>query len=161
MPRFTPPAVNFHDNGTVSDENFFTLTPLSDDLIPTDNVVSSEFFNTSPELVSPTVSNSDVDNTILTSMSHDSTVPSPSHGSDSTPSVVSPPKQRVSLRHKIQPSWMKDYILPKGHVQANSVLLDCPIDDTKIQLHFVFSNSSTCVCLYCQSTDCPQGTLFL
>lgn len=56
------------------------------------------------------------------------------------------PPTRMSTRHKIQPSWMKDYHLSNSvsssYVSSlpaisSAVLLDCPIDSTK----FHFSQS--------------------
>lgn len=108
---------------------------------------------TLPTLVfPPPANNADDDDPVDTSASHISHHPmdtiSPPTSPIATPTTQSttpdtnpsgsppttdsiPPPPRVSLRHKIQPLWMKDYVTTTLSCQANAILTDCPIDSTK------------------------------
>lgn len=44
------------------------------------------------------------------------------------------PIQRVSLRHKVQHSWMEDYVIPSIVPKANAILSKCPLDVHKYNL---------------------------
>lgn len=65
--------------------------------------------------------------------------------------------QRVSMRRKVQPSWLKDYVTPPQsksssvtpEAQVNSVLLNCPIDPVK----YNFQNYTALFPIHCCSVS--------
>lgn len=125
-----------HDTplNTILDSN--TLDSLSGNSVPSSNVP-----------ISPTLPN--VDTSISTSTNNDTI----------TPTESTAPAQRVSLRHKIQPTWMKDYVVPSttsttnpNVSKANSILLKCPIDAEKYNISQYAHSSPIFACAVSKPT---------
>ncbi|KAK1369825.1 hypothetical protein POM88_035917 [Heracleum sosnowskyi] len=134
--QHTTPAISVSDNAYSNeyDTPLDVFLPNNSSPVPTiDHSTDPPSSSNGPSLSSspPSLHRSPTQFSDVTPTS-DPLAPSPV----APPTLVAPP-QRVSLRHKIQPSWMKDYHLDSSSssISASSVLQSCPINSQKFSFH--------------------------
>ncbi|XP_074337144.1 uncharacterized protein LOC141674316 [Apium graveolens] len=123
------------------------------------------FFLANPTSDSPSSSEL-INHTSTPELSTSSTSPPLSALDTSSPPHIttdSLPPQRISLRHKIQPNWMKDYVvpvLPSTVSRANAILLDCPINPQKYSYSHYSPSTEVFACAVSHSTVVPEPHTF-
>lgn len=143
QPIFTVP------DHTCSDTTEYSHTPLAD--FSTLDANNSDY--TSP--ITQHHSLNDYVPVLPDSSTHESLV-SPTSVVSSSPDP--PPAQRISLRNKIKPIWMKDYITTDKPVtcSSNTLLLDCPISSEKFNFSHYSAPTSIYACVVSPATTIPE-----